>query len=378
MSEIVKHKSVSITVYPWRHPSGREYWRFERTDGKHVTRSTLEKAKEAAKDHAKSVHKGALDLDTLSPDQIRKLQRIVEADPTLSLVDEFLVWHSRKRPRKRCGEAVAEFLESKRKNKGRSHHHLANLTRHLAKLPLDANMIDIRASDLPEVIGSARTRRNVIGAWITFFRWCSRRDYVPRGEDTAPELLDRPIVQKKTPATYTPAELRILLDNVRPQYLPWLALVSLGGLRTEEVIPQHGSWKEPLCWEDIDFQRKIITVRPETAKTGHKRVIPICPALAEWLKPLKGKGVIGPKLYPSKPLNAQSESETTRLGKLIGGWKRNAHRHSFISYRAALVGLAQTAMEAGNSESEAKASYNDAQSKADARRWFAVKPRRVL
>ena len=207
---------------------------------------------------------------------------------------------------------------------------------------------------------------------VSFFRWCVEREYLPHGEKTAAEKVGKPIVVRGVPATYTPGELRILLDNVRSQYLPWLALCALGGLRTEEVIPQQGSAKPPLAWEDIHFERDIIIIRPETSKTGHRRVIPICPALKSWLAPLAGKGVIGPHLYPSKPSTHGSLSETTRLGALIGGWKRNALRHSFISYRSTVVGLAQTAMEAGNSEGEARRSYNDAKSKAEGEAWFKM------
>lgn len=39
-----------------------------------------------------------------------------------------------------------------------------------------------------------------------------------------------------------------------------------------------------------------------------------------------------------------------------------------------LAGVAQTAMEAGNSESEARKSYNDAKSEAEAEEWFSLKP----
>jgi predicted RNA-binding protein with PUA-like domain len=66
-------------------------------------------------------------------------------------------------------------------------------------------------------------------------------------------------------------------------------------------------------------------------------------------------------------------AETTRLGKLVGGWKRNALRHSFISYRAAVVGIAKAAAEAGNSESESRKSYQDAKSLDEGVRWFAVR-----
>jgi hypothetical protein len=57
---------------------------------------------------------------------------------------------------------------------------------------------------------------------------------------------------------------------------------------------------------------------------------------------------------------------------LIGGWKPNARRHSYISYRAALIGLGRCAMEAGNSEGEAKRSYNDAMSEAEATLYFSI------
>jgi len=102
--------------------------------------------------------------------------------------------------------------------------------------------------------------------------------------------------------------------------------------------------------------------------------VPLLPCLRAVLEPLKGEGSIGPALPPHKPAKGGKEAETTRLGNLIGGWKRNALRHSFISFRAAEVGLAQTAMEAGNSESEARRSYNDAKSKAEAADWFAINP----
>ena len=373
MNHPVKFKTVTVLLYPWTHSSGREYWRFRRADGKVVTRSTLDAAKADALAHAKDVHRGTLDLSTLPPEKIRKLQRIVEADPSLRLVDEFLAWHSRKRATISCAAAVAEFLAVKAGNAGPSPHHLRTLRRSLSMLP-DMQLAEIRVSDLPPIAGAPRTRKNIRSAWVTFFKWCQDREWLPHGEKTAPERLEKPRIARSVPDTFTPAELRILLANVSPPYLPWLALVALGGLRTEEVVPQAASRKNSLRWEDIHLDRRIIIVRAETAKTGHRRVIPICDTLAAILAPVAGSGKIGPKLYPSKPLNSLSIAETTRLGALVGGWRRNALRHSFISYRAALVGLAQTAMEAGNSESEAKRSYNDAKTREEAEEWFSVLP----
>jgi hypothetical protein len=118
----------------------------------------------------------------------------------------------------------------------------------------------------------------------------------------------------------------------------------------------------------------LVIVRPETSKTGRRRVIPILPALDAWLRPIaKESGRMAPRIPPSAG-EGRAMAETTRLGKLIGGWKRNALRHSWITYRAALVGISQTAMEAGNSESEARRSYVDAAGPDQAEAWFSVFP----
>ena len=108
--------------------------------------------------------------------------------------------------------------------------------------------------------------------------------------------------------------------------------------------------------------------------------MPICDALRAWIKPIaKASGPVNELCPPNRRGRAgeglgKCEAETVRLGGLIGGWKSNALRHSFISYRAAIVGLAQTAMEAGNSEGQAKRSYNDAKGLDEASAWFGVLP----
>jgi len=372
MTELVKYRTVVISVYPWKHSSGRDYWRYK-ANGKHVTRSSLAAAKKDALEYARSIFRGGIDMDALSPQQVKACQRLIEADPTCHLIDEFLAWHSRRVPKKPTADAIAEFLREKRGNAGTSPHNVTTLKRCLALLPGDMMLSDIGPRDLPPLTGSPRTRRNIRAAWVTFFKWAVEREYLPHGEKTAAERIGKPIVARGVPATYTPAELAILLSNVRQQYLPWLALCAFGGLRTEEVIPQQGSRKPPLAWEDIHFDRDIIIVRAETAKTGQRRVIPLCPTLRSWLEPIAGKGIIGPHLYPSKPSTHGTLAETTRLGTFIGGWRRNALRHSFISYRAAQCGsISQAASEAGNSESEARRSYNDAKSKAEADEWFSI------
>lgn len=74
---------------------------------------------------------------------------------------------------------------------------------------------------------------------------------------------------------------------------------------------------------------------------------------------------------PSRDLPVINRAVTTILGEAVGGWKANALRHSFISYRAVQIGLSRTALEAGNSEAEARRSYHDAMTEADALAWFS-------
>ena len=56
-------------------------------------------------------------------------------------------------------------------------------------------------------------------------------------------------------------------------------------------------------------------------------------------------------------------------------WKRNALRHSCISYRVAAVqNVAQVALEAGNSPQMIFRHYRELVRPADAVKWFAIGP----
>jgi hypothetical protein len=70
-----------------------------------------------------------------------------------------------------------------------------------------------------------------------------------------------------------------------------------------------------------------------------------------------------------------SRRETGRLGQFIGGWKHNALRDSFCSYRAAIIqNVPQVSYEMGNSISMVKKSYHRRQPIRIAQEWFDIKP----
>jgi integrase len=383
VAEVVKYKTVSITIYPITRSTG-QYWQFKRQDGSQVTRVTLQKARTEAKNYAQATYKGTLDLDTLTPEQIRAMKRMIEADPTCRLVDEFLVWHGKKAPKKPTQDAYKEFMLLKDGNSGRSTQNGRTLRKHIkpfVDLHGKTSIAAITVGDVEAYLTSNpkngnRTRRNIRASVVTFFRWCRLREYLP-DEKTVAEKAEIPVVSDTIPETYSPAELAVLLANVRPEYRAWLAIAAWAGVRNDEICPIAGSRKIPLDWADVNFERKIITVRPETAKMKRRRVIPMCAALRSVLLPLRREsGPVHAAPPPTKDDGKGKQAETARLGKLVGGWRSNALRHSFISYRCAQVGLGVTAMEAGNSEAEAKRSYLDAKSPEEATAWFAP-PKRV-
>ena len=173
----------------------------------------------------------------------------------------------------------------------------------------------------------------------------------------------------KVPTTYTPEELRIILSNAADDFLAWAALAAFAGIRTAEIYPLPNSDKIPLDWSDFKWDKGIITVKARTSKVKKRRTVPINAALKSWLEPIKkDSGRVGNLTMPS----SGADSETSRLGSLIGGWKSNALRHSFTSNRGAQIGLALTAREAGNSEGQCSKYYDDAKTEEEAADWFSV------
>jgi integrase len=214
-----------------------------------------------------------------------------------------------------------------------------------------------------------RRKFNLRVSIISLFRWARRMSYVPDRTTEAEKVNKIDLVPGQV-NVITPDQMRTLLDKVRPEYLPWLCVAAFAGIRSEEIAPDPTSKKSPLMWEDFDWKDKVIIVRAETAKTKHERETPILPNLARWLAPWRNaKGpVVNGVAQPSK-------RETARIGAFIGGWKHNALRDSFCSYRARMTqNVPQVSYEMGNSIAMVKRSYHRRQPIRTARQWFNIAP----
>jgi hypothetical protein len=119
----------------------------------------------------------------------------------------------------------------------------------------------------------------------------------------------------------------------------------------------------------VDLERRIIEIRAGQAKTASRRVVPITGNLAAWLEPIKRTG----KVVSSKNLHVDVPALARAL-KIE--WPRNVLRHSYISYRIAIVQSAdQVALEAGNSPSIIFKHYRELTTPEVAEKWFGIMPK---
>jgi integrase len=203
-----------------------------------------------------------------------------------------------------------------------------------------------------------RRHNNVRAALVSFFVWARKQSYLPDSM-TAPQRTHALPVPKKRPAIYTPPEFRALLAAVAPEWRLPLAICGLAGLRTCEA--------EKLLWREVKLGKRLIEVLPENAKnTGRRRLVPVHPALATWLR----KADFCPEDHVC-PQGVRIDNLAKRVKRTGVKWVKNGLRHSYGSYRCAVVkSAAQVALEMGNSEAIVRSNYLDYTERKVATEWF--------
>jgi hypothetical protein len=95
--------------------------------------------------------------------------------------------------------------------------------------------------------------------------------------------------------------------------------------------------------------------------------------LAELLKPFAAdSGPVCPYVNTSKEFQKVAKNTATKKAAAVK-WKHNAMRHSFISYRLAIVqDAAKVALEAGNSPQVIFSSYRELVTPDQAKAWFSI------
>lgn len=224
-----------------------------------------------------------------------------------------------------------------------------------------------------EAVGAKR-KLDIRTHLVSFWKW-SRKEGLHSDLVSVAERLPSPKVKKGEKRILTPAELAALLNEVDVDFRAWAVLGNWAGLRPEEIVPSRETamkeGRRGLYCEDIDFAFGVIRVPSEVAgKVDTPRIVPMCAALRVGLDWAGIKsGMTGPVVMR----DPVKYGEVRRLGKEVfgGKWPQDAPRHSYGSYRNALLrNLGQVAEEMGTSVEVLNAHYHNPQAEAQGRQWF--------
>jgi integrase len=283
--------------------------------------------------------------------------------PLMTVIQEFVRRNRGLQLGVKVPDLIAEFVKAKAEDNLSRVYRLqlsGSVKRFAAAFP--GELLIIKSGDIDRWLRSLNhtpvTRNSLHRCIKVFFSFAKSRGYLPQSEATAAELV--PVAKEGETKTeiFQPAEMSKLLAIAPPKELALLAIGAFAGLRMAEI--------KRLEWKAVDLDRRIITLRADQAKTASRRIVPISDNLAAWIELLPREGKVVGKVAP----------ELTKLAKKLGmEWPRNALRHSYISYRLAVVkDAAKVALEAGNSPDIIFKHYRELVTEQEAKEWFAIMP----
>ena len=189
---------------------------------------------------------------------------------------------------------------------------------------------------------SGRTKRNHFRHINSLFKFAIRRKYLPKDALDEMAAIEKPEEDFTEIEIFSPDEMDEILRVARPEITTWLAIAGFAGLRTAEL--------QRLDWRDVNLKERHIEVTAAKSKTASRRLVPMTENLLAWLTPQrKPPGVfLIMRICQSKlagwfktltppAKNRQRRLALIRKMRLLFKWKRNALRHSFISYRLAAI-----------------------------------------
>ena len=286
-------------------------------------------------------------------------------DAVSSLVDQL---ERVRRCKTTVSELMAEVLEAKRKD-GRSEIYLRDLrnilaifSRNFGNRPVAAITVEELDNWLRALPGSPKTRTNFRANVGVLFGYAARRRMI----DTNPVLhTAKPKLPENPPEIFTVDELSTLLEaanRVAPDVIPMLAIGAFAGLRDAEI--------KRLDWSEVDLVRGHIEVKAAKAKSARRRIVPVQPNLAVWLRPYSAmKGPLAPEGY-------RGSLERVRKAASVARWPINGLRHSFASYRlAAIYDAPRVASELGHaSPTMLYSTYREVVRPEEAERYWKIGP----
>jgi integrase len=297
---------------------------------------------------------------------------------------EFARRHLHALPDKMLPDAVKEMLEAKERE-GTSKAYMKVLRFYVGQLA-DVFHCQVRSLTTSQIADflrnmevSGRSKNNARQTLGAFFKYCKERGWLAKDHDgisLVPKFKEKPGEIE----IFTPQEIAHFLMYSRPEMVPFLAIGAFAGLRSAEI--------ERLDWSEVHLAERFIEVKAAKAKTASRRIVPMTENLAKWLAPrVEKEGRVVPFENVNKQIAWLVEGTTAGLKASAMNekqdpekvkpavWKKNALRHSFISYRVASTqNVNQTALECGNSPAVIFKHYRELVRPAEAKLWFGIEP----
>ncbi|MGO9586823.1 MAG: hypothetical protein ACLP2Y_11570 [Limisphaerales bacterium] len=286
---------------------------------------------------------------------------------------EWLRHHTNQIPPVAVSKAVAEITRQAKAD-GKSAMRLKQLSNVLNRFEKSFNvglqdvtpaLVSQYLATMPLAERTRRNHRDVIGF---FNRWCVLCGYLKDGTNWLKGVQKYNARKLGEISTYTPDEMKLLLSKADRRLVPFLSIAAFAGLRHAEIAR--------LDWSEIELAdgagESFIEIRADKAKTQTRRLVQVKDNLKSWLLPHRKK--VG-KVCPF-------ENTTKQLLKLASAakikWKKNALRHSCISYRIAECGdVARVSDESGNSVQVIRTNYLRRVKPTVAAEWFGIMPPRA-
>ena len=179
------------------------------------------------------------------------------------------------------------------------------------------------------------------------------------------KLVDRPS-RENGEIKYLTLEqvVSLLLHAEKYELVPYVALGVFAGLRPEKELGA-------LDWSKVSLSERTIRIDASLAKTRQRRVIEMDEALVAYLTPYaKRRGPVvemGDREFRTRWENCRKDAGIA--------WHNDVMRHTFATYHlAAFNDIGKLSLQMGNSPQVIHSAYKGLVSKADAERFFALRP----
>ncbi len=390
--------SRKIKIAKFRNRNGAISWRVSGTvNGVRIRKNFQSRADALAVRELYEIERLNVDANsrhvrtTLTPGQLREAEKVFHGklkdlaqDKSLSfVVDYFLDTYKDPETEKKLSEAIGNYLATKEAHvpkiiSRRQYNGIrGELLRIEAAFP-GSLLVDITTDALTAYLEKGnftlKTWNNKRGYLSTFFKHGLIKGWI--ASNPVERILHHRIKHRRGTAETLTAEdcerLMAFLETysgcevTKNRYpgimVNFFALVLLAGIRPDWTDGEIKRLKP----EHINAATGVIHIEPEVSKINEKRNIQIQPNLAAWLTryPLER--------YPIIPPGCSKMRLEIRKRFNLG---HDVARHTYVSM---LVGrdrsVSEAALQAGNSESVIRKHYLDLKSKAEAGRFWAIRP----